>query len=363
MEGQHPAAGDWGIIGHQRVVGFLQRALESDQLGHAFLITGPPGVGRRTLALALGRTLNCEAGSTAQADLLGGSATVPRPCYACGPCRRLSHGTFVDLLEVNVERDADGKIKQGVSVDQIRELSEQANLAPMDGSYKIFLITEADLLTPSAANALLKTLEEPPPHVVLVLLAPSRDAVQPTLSSRSTHLTLRPVPAPVIEQALIEREGVDPERAAELSQLAGGAPGFALDLVRRADAHQRLEESLDLLRRVLTGDSVDRFQVAETLGKAWADDREYARSVLRRWMTVLEGGLRNRVSPEGSGKRSDLNGLVSGLMLSSVASILKALRAVHESVDHMQPRVAFEVLMLDVEAALRQSGSAAATRH
>ncbi len=343
IEATGAAAGDWGLIGHERAIRSLMDRERAGRLGHAFLITGPAGVGKRTLALALARYLNCQG--------------EPRPCYRCGPCKRLSHDTFVDLQELVVERTDEGKIKQGISVEQIRELADQAVLPPMDGKFKCFLIREAELLTSSAANALLKTLEEPPEHTILVLLAPAPESVMSTVASRCLHVRLAPIAASELEQALETRRRISTQDAVALAWSASGLPGLALALLDDEEVRQAHARALELLSKVIEGDLVDRFAVAEEIAAIWSADRERGRATLRRWSALIGAALREQAgaAAEGPLGRGELNEPLQRLRLSELAELLRSLERLPYRLDHMQPRVAFETWMLDFEAAGRRA--------
>lgn len=343
VEATGAVAGDWGVIGHEPAIRSLMDRERAGRLGHAFLITGPAGIGKRTLALALARYLNCRG--------------EPRPCYRCGPCKRLSHDTFVDLQELVVERSDEGKVKQGISVEQIRELADQAVLPPMDGAFKCFLIREAELLTSSAANALLKTLEEPPAHTILVLLAPTRESVMPTVVSRCLHIRLAPLAASELEQTLVTRRGISAEDAASLAWSASGLPGLALALLDDEEVRQAHQRALELLRTAVEGDLVDRFAVAEEMATIWSADRERGRATLRRWSALIQAALREQAgaATEGPLGRGELNESLQRLKLSELAALLRSLERLPYRLDHMQPRTAFETWMLEFEAAGRRT--------
>jgi DNA polymerase-3 subunit gamma/tau len=205
------------MVGQEHVVRALSNALDNDRLHHAYLFTGTRGVGKTTLARIFAKSLNCEHGV--------GST----PCGQCSVCREIDEGRFVDLLEV----DAASRTK----VDQTRELLDNVPYAPVRGRYKVYLIDEVHMFSDSSFNALLKTLEEPPPHVKFLLATTDPQKVPVTVLSRCLQFNLKRLPLEQIQeylQALLSREGVEFELPA-LTQLARGADGSMRDALSLLD--------------------------------------------------------------------------------------------------------------------------------
>ncbi len=199
------------MVGQQHVVRALSNALDRDQLHHAYLFTGTRGVGKTTLARILSKALNCEQGVSST------------PCGVCASCREVDEGRFVDLLEV----DAASRTK----VDQTRELLENVPYAPACGRYKVYLIDEVHMFSNSSFNALLKTLEEPPPHVKFLLATTDPQKVPATVLSRCLQFNLRRLLPEEIRarlQFVLETEGLAFETGA-LALLARAADGSMRD--------------------------------------------------------------------------------------------------------------------------------------
>jgi DNA polymerase-3 subunit delta' len=219
-------AANWPIVGHEWAADLLAQAIRSGRLRHAYLFTGPAQVGKTTLARAFAQALLCE-GQTAAG------------CGRCRTCQRVVEGRYPDLQLVTAEKNV-------IQIDQVRALQADAALSPLEGKYKIFIIREIERATAPAANALLKTLEEPPPQVILLLTSTRRDQVLPTVLSRCQIVPLRPVPLEQVAEALRTRWGVVAEdRAALLARLSGGRIGWAINAHTDPELWQARTRTLD----------------------------------------------------------------------------------------------------------------------
>ena len=211
------------LVGQQHVIGALRAAARGVGMTHAWLFTGPPGSGRSVAARAFAAALQCERGG----------------CGACTACHTVLAGTHADVRAVVPEG-------LSISVKEMRAVVQRAASRPSTGRWQIVLIEDADRLTEGAANALLKSIEEPPPHTVFLLCAPSThpDDVSVTIRSRCRVVNLVTPPAEAIAEVLIERDGIDPETARWAASVCGGHVG-------RARALARSEQGRDHRARVL----------------------------------------------------------------------------------------------------------------
>lgn len=227
------------VKGQPHAVRALTNAISAERVHHAWLFAGTRGVGKTTLARILAASLNC---------LQGGA---PEPCGVCENCRSIEEGSFVDLMEV----DAASRTK----VEQTRELLENVQYAPASGNYKIYLIDEAHMLSASSFNALLKTLEEPPPHVKFLLATTEPRRLPVTVLSRCLQINLRSMDSETISDqltAICKGEGVEAE------------PGALARLARAANGSMR--DALSLLDQAIAygADAVRETDVADMLGGA-----------------------------------------------------------------------------------------------
>lgn len=218
------------LVGQDHVVRALTNALNQNRLHHAYLFTGTRGCGKTTLARILAKALNCETGITA------------KPCGVCNACTEIDRGRFVDLLEVDAASNT--------QVDAMRELLDNAQYAPTIGRFKVYIIDEVHMLSKSAFNAMLKTLEEPPAHVKFILATTDPQKVPVTVLSRCLQFNLRQMASPTITahlQNVLNQESIQFEPAAIslIARAAAGSMRDALSLTDQAIAYgnQRVNEA------------------------------------------------------------------------------------------------------------------------
>ncbi len=326
-------AGGWDIVGHAWAVQFLARALARDAASHAYLFIGPPQVGKRTLATRFAAALNCT-----------GAA---RPCGSCRACQLIQRGAHPDVATVRGEG-----VRGTIIVDQVRNLRREASLAPLEARRRVYILCDMELANESAANALLKILEEPPARVTFLLTAASEDLVAPTILSRCQVLALRPLSRGVVEAALRERWGAPAERAALLSRLSGGRMGRALTLLQSEAPLSRRKAALDQLQGVLTAHWGQRFAMAADLARRTDQLPEVLESWLSWWrdLVLLQAGLDERIT--NLDRQAELTARRTSI---SPAQAQGALRALQTCADHIQKnvnaRLAVEQLMLHLPTA------------
>ena len=210
------------LVGQEHVVRALRHALENNRLHHAYLFTGTRGVGKTTLARILAKCLNCETGITAE------------PCGKCSACQEIDGGRFVDLLEVDAATNT--------RVDEMRQLLDTAQYAPTRGRFKVYVIDEVHMLSNSAFNAMLKTLEEPPEHLKFVLATTDPQRIPVTVLSRCLQFNLKQMPPAAVAEhlaGLLKAEGVEFEQPALqlIGRAAAGSMRDALSLLDQAISH------------------------------------------------------------------------------------------------------------------------------
>lgn len=233
------------VIGHGDVIRHLTRAIRKDRVSHAYLITGDKGSGRHMIAEAFARALVCDR----LRSLIGeGGADSLRDeeidaCGQCPSCKKASSGNHPDILHVTHGT-------QVLRVEEIREqVTDTAEIRPYEGGKKIYIIPDAEAMNAAAQNALLKTMEEPRPYVVMILIATSQEAVLPTVLSRCVRLPLLPVPDRLVRRYLEETMMLPDYEARKITALAQGNPGRAIEAVSDSAAGERRMMVLKLLGR------------------------------------------------------------------------------------------------------------------
>lgn len=335
----------WQTIGNEKATGALRRALTGDRLPHAILIAGPESVGKMALAVDLAAALNCTGDE--------------RPCGECAGCTRTRRGLHTDVHVVGIQVVGGGRSRTLIGVEQVREVQREASLAPFEGECKVVIFDGAELLSEEASNSLLKTLEEPPPGVYLLLLTAKPEALLPTVVSRCQLVDLKPVPSDVIALHLVQSRGMDEETAERTARLSGGRPGWAIRAAGEPELLEAVEEKVEEVEEVVRGSMETRFDHAARLGSVADRDREAGRRELEVWlawwrdvMLVKEG------VPQLAANMSRMDSLKPVAEMLSRQQITGAIRAVRRTrrliARNVNSRLALEVMMLDLPRVRQQ---------
>ncbi len=358
---------DWNIIGHEWAVNLLRSHLVTGRVRHAYLLTGPDAVGKRTLATRFAQALNCEA------QLAAGET-----CGECRACTLIPRQEYPDLHVVEVgqldklqdsasDRHVGGTEQRGdktehisasskVKVKQIRVLQRQLALAPYEGRWRVALLLRFWEASESAANALLKTLEEPAPKVVMLLTARSAESLLPTIVSRCEVLPLRALSRSELKEGLLER-GEPEDRAELLAGLAAGRPGWALKLSKDPNQLSRRTALLEDLFSLLGKSKAERFNYAASFRSSKKESlqevRERAIETLETWLSlwrdVMILAFEADASAQNPDRQSDLERLAVNIhpeqVVNAVRGTANTLQAIQQ---YANIQLAMETLMLDM---------------
>ena len=332
----------WTIRGQEHLTRVLDQGLGQGQLAHAYLLVGPPHVGKATLALQLAQAVNC----------LGEDP----PCGQCPQCRRIERGIHPDVQRIAPTQDErTGRLHTEIRIDQVRAIERAIALQPYEGRYRVFIFDGAEKLSPDAANALLKTLEEPPAHVLLLLTATEEEALLPTIRSRCQRLELRPLPEDKLVAMLAGEHGVTPEDARLLARISGGKMGWAVSAVANPRLLEERQRRLETLLSVVDGGLERRFQYAQELAQQFGRDRNAVREEMGFWLLWWRDLLvLMQQAPEmvvNVDWRQTLEDRARRFQAGEVATVVRELVATLERLEqNANPRMTLDVLMLTLPA-------------
>ncbi len=219
------------IIGHEGTITHLQNSISTSKISHAYIFHGEEGMGKKMLATAFAKTLQCSEGGI-------------RPCSRCKSCMQSESGNQPDIMWITHE-------KLSISVDDIRvQINGDIHIKPFDSPYKIYIIDDADKLTEAAQNALLKTMEEPPAYAIILLLVRNINRILPTILSRAMVLNLKPVEKNRIKEYLMTKQMVPDYMAEIAADFSGGNLGKAIKYASSEDFEHKKEDILHILRYI-----------------------------------------------------------------------------------------------------------------
>jgi len=323
---------NWNLTGHEWAVDMLKKHVIHSATRHAYLFSGPPGLGRRTLALRFAQALNCQT-----------PAAPGVPCGECRDCRQIEAMHHADLTVV--QADAEGGI---LKVDQIRESRKLLSLKPYQSKYRVALFLRFHEANDNAANALLKTLEEAPSYAVLILTADNPEQLLPTIVSRCEILRLRPLSIAEVQRDL-ENIGVESERARLIAHISGGRPGYARRLAQDDALLGQRENRLNEILSLLPASRVEKFKYAEQLSK----DKDAMRQAILFWLSYWRDVMLRTAKAEtplvNVDRNVEIEGLAGQLDLSTARRMVVHLETALERLEkNVNPRLLAEVLLLDL---------------
>ena len=321
----------WQVVGHKWAVDLLKRTLARERAAHAYLLTGPPQIGKRSLALNFAQALNCLSDDNEE-----------KPCGQCLACNKIAHGSHPDVQIIEGEN---GTLK----IDQMRILRHEATLSPLEGQWKVYIIRQMEQATAEAANCLLKTLEEPPPHVILVLTSSQAEALLPTIVSRCQALNLRPLATETVQASLQKRWEVDAERAELLARLSGGRLGWAVAASQNDAILARRAKRLDEMIALMAQGRVECLEYAQQLSRNPEAVPELLHLWLGWWRDLLLAASGSSVGIINIDREDTLRDQAQRYNLGQVRDFVEALRAAVWRLErNANTRLTLEVLMLSL---------------
>ena len=331
----------WQIRGHEPLLKQVEKTFAEGLQAHAYLLVGPAQVGKRTLALSMAQAVNCLALEDA-------------PCGTCSQCSRIATGKHADVRVIgvrNVWKDAPSR--REIGIDDVRQLEHQASLKPYEGTNRVFIFDGAELMSEESSNALLKTLEEPPPNVMIILLTSMEDSLLPTIRSRCRRLELMPLPISEVATELVSRHSIPREEADRLAPLSAGCLGWAISEISDPSIMEKRNERLKRISQLLSANLEEKFAYAGELASLYYKNRDEARATLLLWLRwwrdllLVKEGAEEFIHNVDWGEELRLR--ASEITTSQVTGLIKAILKTHAALeDNANPRLTLEVLMLSV---------------
>jgi len=338
----------WPVVGHQWAVELLFPLAQAGSAGprHAYLLLGPPQIGKSTLAWAFGSALLCtDSGS--------------RPCGHCRSCQLMAKAGHPDVRLVQ-PTDRDGNVDRAngmLRVEAAEAIVHESMLRPLEGKYKYIFIQDAHRANDSFANKLLKTLEEPAPHVVLCLTANDRADLLPTIVSRCQTLELRPLATELIARSLEDRGAADPTEARLLARLSNGRFGWALAQLQDEQNRQKREEDLRSLWQLTRASRVERLAFSQSLSGNRENERLFGLLALWTgwWRDVLLAQAGCLDACNNIDHQAEIQQDAQGCTPADVQSFLYTLRRVEGYLRHtVNTTLALDVLLLQLPRPMAQ---------
>ena len=358
-----PPVVGWTTFGHPGATRLLSRSSETGRLAHAYLITGPDKVGKRTLAIDIA----CMVNSEAVIDMFGAADSID--LATSHQAERIRKGIHSDvrIIDVNTELEKDskgsgsggdgeessGRGRQNISINHIREMIRDSATKPFEGSSKVFIIDDAQRMTIEAANTLLKTLEEPADDTFIILTSPTDEALPETVVSRCQRIDLRPVDPEVIESELIERFEAEVSQARSLSRLARGCPGWAIDALNDSTIVDGHNQAVLRFAEIVTGNIEERFRYARQTGGQFWRDRDAVLVEMQRWLEWWRDVAMMRHKLDDHATNTEwaelLSEIASQLKESQISAAVTSIQYATIALEaNAVPQLTLEVLMLDL---------------
>jgi DNA polymerase-3 subunit delta' len=339
-------ASGWPAWADAMVVEHLRDALRSGSVGHAYLLAGPKGVGKGHLSRAFAQALCC--GNTHPLD-------PSAPCGTCRACLNVARGAHPDVERFDLDVQAQLAEKPGrnasLSIDTMRRLRASAALLPLEAPRRILIVDDAETLLEPAQQAMLKVLEEPPPHVTIILLADEGEALLETVRSRCQAIVVRPVASAIIDEALRAR-GVAADLAQEITRYSRGCPAWAMNAADDRHVLQASRKAWDDAQSWVAAPPYERLVTAFRLGEQFSKRRDEVIGVVQTAIQVMRDEMLAAASTSDGQDRAG-QGVSASAWSRAIAATLQCLADLDANV---RPRLALEAMVLSWPKAISQAG-------
>jgi len=313
------------VIGRKDLIGYIQKSVEQDTVSHAYILCGERGSGKRMLADLFAMTLQCGKDGS-------------EPCYECQSCKQMQGGNQPDVIRISHEKPA------SISVDDIREqINNDVMIKPYSSKYKIYIIPDADLMTPQAQNALLKTIEEPPEYAVFMLLAENTQNLLPTINSRCVMLRLRNVKDSLIKIYLMEQMEIPDYKAAICTAFAQGNVGRAIMLASSEHFNEIKDDAVKLMRSINDMEVSDITAVLKDISKYKLEITDYLDIIMIWFRDVLL--YKATMDVDGVVFSDQLEFIKERAMKSSYEGIEIILESLEKAKSRIRANVNFDLIM------------------
>ncbi|MDC0196944.1 hypothetical protein OAJ59_00465 [bacterium] len=304
------------IVGNDSAIAIISSSIKSNSVPHAYLFEGPEHVGKLTAAKSLAMSLNCDSQDGA--------------CSNCTQCERIINGTHADVELIGLDDKYSLSSRQGViSIEQVRDIQKKIALSPFEGKYRVIIFSKAENLTLEASNCLLKTLEDPPDSVVIVLLAANMGNLLSTVVSRCLLVQFKPVNINLIKDYLLDNFSINEKQAFEISRVSQGCPGWAISAMENTEVIEEFNNIIEKIDAVIKGDVQLRLEYADDMANAFKKEKKVVKDELYLWLNYWRDILLTKIGAVDlviHNSRLDSFKLVSGQMtIDAIFRVIKML--------------------------------------
>ena len=313
------------IVGHKDIIRYMQSAVREDKISHAYIINGERGSGKKLLAELFAATLQCEAKGT-------------DPCNVCHACKQSGSGNHPDIIRVQHEKP------NTISVEDIRtQVNNDIMIKPYQGPYKIYIIAEADLMTPQAQNALLKTIEEPPAYAVIFLLTENGEMLLPTITSRCVMLKLRNIKDALIKKYLMEKMQIPDYKADVCTAFAQGNIRRAKMLANSEHFNEIHDDAIQLLKYMGEMEQSEIVKAVKRINTYKLEINDYLDIIMIWFRDVLM--YKATLDVEKVVFKNELNAIKERAKNSSYEGIERILEGLEKAKTRLKANVNFDLVM------------------